>query len=164
MPARKLGRAVGLRRPPRRAGRLETRGSRSHEGVDRRRVRSRAVRSGEGEPGVAPDLVRFIPAGDRAVMIGRETISRRRLLGASIGLATGTVGLGLFQFPAFPASLSTDSLITEIERDVLFAGRQSGVTWFHPRPCMVPTVDGPEALMTLQSISGPDVFGPVHWT
>ena len=29
---------------------------------------------------------------------------------------------------------------------------------------MIPAVDGPEALMTLQSISGSDVFGPVHWT
>ncbi len=55
-------------------------------------------------------------------------------------------------------------LIAGIERDVLFPGRENGVTWFHPRPCMVPTDDGPEAVMTLQSIGGSDVFGPVHWT
>jgi hypothetical protein len=29
---------------------------------------------------------------------------------------------------------------------------------------MITTPEGPECLMTLQSISGSDVFGPVHWT
>ncbi len=66
----------------------------------------------------------------------------------------------------FPARLakSDDNLIAGIERSVIFPGRQGGTTWFHPRPCMVPTKNGPRALMTLQSITGSDVFGPVHET
>jgi hypothetical protein len=45
-----------------------------------------------------------------------------------------------------------------------FPGRKAGTSWFHPRPCMVPAKNARLALMTLQSISGSDVFGPVHWT
>ena len=62
------------------------------------------------------------------------------------------------------AAPGEDALVAGIEREVIFPGRRGGVTWFHPRPCMVPTPDGPLAVMTLQSISGSDVFGPVHWT
>lgn len=37
-------------------------------------------------------------------------------------------------------------------------------TWFHPRACMLPGRDhSPTALMTMQSITGSDYFGPVHW-
>jgi hypothetical protein len=36
-----------------------------------------------------------------------------------------------------------------------------GVTWFHPRICRL--VSG-QLLMTVQSISGSDVYGPVHWS
>ncbi|HWQ55298.1 MAG TPA: sialidase family protein [Bryobacteraceae bacterium] len=38
-----------------------------------------------------------------------------------------------------------------------------GTTWFHPRICRVPG-PSPSLLMTLQSISGSDYFGPVHWS
>ena len=51
-----------------------------------------------------------------------------------------------------------------IERSVLWNGRAGGTTWFHPRACMIPTDDGPVAFMTLQSITGSDVFGHVHWS
>jgi hypothetical protein len=98
------------------------------------------------------------------MIAGTKLIGRRRFLSAGAGLVTGCVGFGLLHRPAWPADPPTDSLIAEIERAVIFPGRQAGVTWFHPRPCMIPTVKGPEALMTLQSISGSDVFGPVHWT
>lgn len=58
------------------------------------------------------------------------------------------------------------NLIQSIERVTLHKGRDGGVTWFLPRVCMVPQVKGataPSALMTLQTISGSDYYGPVHW-
>ena len=39
-------------------------------------------------------------------------------------------------------------------------GRKGGTTWFHPRGCTLP--DG-TVLWTLQSITGSDHFGPVHY-
>jgi len=51
-----------------------------------------------------------------------------------------------------------------IERSVLWDGRAGGTTWFHPRACMIATDAGPVAFMTLQSITGSDVFGHVHWS
>ncbi|QDU81773.1 hypothetical protein Pla110_35230 [Polystyrenella longa] len=55
-------------------------------------------------------------------------------------------------------------LIKSIESEILFNGRSGESRWFHPRACVVPTGQQDEVLMTLQSISGSDVFGPVHWT
>lgn len=61
-------------------------------------------------------------------------------------------------------SAESDRFIASIEKVTLRRGRDgSGPTWFHPRACMVPTPDGPLALMTLQTIAGSDFFGPVHW-
>jgi len=54
--------------------------------------------------------------------------------------------------------------VQAIERSVLWNGRGGGTTWFHPRACMVPSGRGPIAFMTLQSITGSDVFGPVHFS
>jgi hypothetical protein len=55
-------------------------------------------------------------------------------------------------------------LIASIEKVVLRRGRDgSGPTWFHPKVCMMPDASGAMALMTLQTISGSDYFGPVHW-
>jgi hypothetical protein len=54
-------------------------------------------------------------------------------------------------------------LIVGIERDTIWRGRDSGTVWFHPRGCLIPGKQ-PLLLMTLQPISGSDVFGPVHWT
>lgn len=88
-------------------------------------------------------------------------LDRRRFLGAGVGIvsfltAGGSVGV--------PASEGDDGLIAGIQRNVIFPGRRVGTTWFHPRPCMVPAEGGRTVLMTLQSIGGSDVFGPVHWT
>lgn len=56
-------------------------------------------------------------------------------------------------------------LVDEIHSETIFAGRNAGQTWFHPRACRVPGGSGHDkVLMTLQSIGGSDVFGPVHWT
>jgi len=54
-----------------------------------------------------------------------------------------------------------DGLIAGIERTVIWRGREGGTTWFHPRACRIP---GGPVLMTCQSISGSDYFGPVHWS
>ncbi len=81
-------------------------------------------------------------------------------------LQTGMIATGMAAVPAWgrPDSPRT-RLIASITRDVLkdnLDGRS--VSWFHPRACMVPRPgDSPLALMTLQSISGSDYFGPVHW-
>jgi len=62
------------------------------------------------------------------------------------------------------AAESSPALIASIEKVVLRRGRDgSGPAWFHPRACMVPGPSGPTVLMTLQTISGSDYFGPVHW-
>lgn len=110
----------------------------------------------------------LIPAlGGDTVTQQHDPDSRRRFLGAGIGLvalsAAGKVS-GNGTFPAENPDSGSEGLIAAIEREVISPGRRGGMTWFHPRPCMVPTADGPVALMTLQSIGGSDVFGPVHWT
>lgn len=55
-------------------------------------------------------------------------------------------------------------MIKSIETVVIWDGRNQGTTWFHPRPCMQPGAgNGPDrCFMTFQSITGSDVFGPVH--
>jgi hypothetical protein len=55
-------------------------------------------------------------------------------------------------------------LVSSIESSTLWNGRAGGTTWFHPRACMIPGEKHPVAFMTLQSISGSDVFGHVHWS
>src|SRR6056297_3832680 len=91
------------------------------------------------------------------------SLNRRRFLGSTIGLASLLASGGW----ASRRDSEGGGLVAEIERQVIFPGRNGGTTWFHPRPCMVPSEEGggpAEALMTLQSIGGSDVFGPVHWT
>ena len=82
--------------------------------------------------------------------------------------ATSQQGNGLAR-PTDDPTASRDAnspLIKSIEKEVLRRNRDgSGVTWFHPRACMIPGANGqPEALMTLQEIGGSDYFGPVHWS
>jgi hypothetical protein len=59
---------------------------------------------------------------------------------------------------------TTSELIDTIEKSIIWPGRTTGKTWFHPRACMVPEKIGPVALMTCQSISGSDVFSQVFWS
>ncbi|WP_417375100.1 sialidase family protein [Gimesia maris] len=58
----------------------------------------------------------------------------------------------------------SQSLIGSISKETLIRNRDgSGVTWFHPRGCMVPGANGGATfLMNLQEIGGSDYFGPVH--
>ena len=54
-------------------------------------------------------------------------------------------------------------LIEAIEQETIWRGRdgQGDGTWFHPRCCRIP--GEPDVLaMAVQTISGSDVFGPVH--
>ncbi len=53
-------------------------------------------------------------------------------------------------------------LIADIRRTVLWRGRESEKTWFHPRACLIPERSRPLLLMTLQEITGSDVFHHVH--
>jgi hypothetical protein len=58
-------------------------------------------------------------------------------------------------------------MIESIELEVISNGRRGGRTWFHPKASMVPQASqgaGRLAVMTLQEISGSDVFGHVHET
>ncbi len=89
--------------------------------------------------------------------------SRRRFLGSGAGLFALSA-MGGDSGWAFGDEARPDGLVAGIAREVVFPGRKGGATWFHPRACIVPSPDDPLVLMTLQSISGSDVFGPVHWT
>lgn len=96
-----------------------------------------------------------------------DPLSRRRFLGAGVGLVSlSATGDARSTSPVFGDGPNPGSrnLISGIERQVVFNGRQGGTSWFHPRACAVPEGDTPLVLMTLQPISGSDVFGPVHWT
>ena len=64
----------------------------------------------------------------------------------------------------FASAQSAGGLIASIEKITLKRGRDgSGPSWFHPRPCLVPSKDGPVVFMTMQEIRGSDYFLPVHW-
>ncbi|QDT09677.1 neutral/alkaline non-lysosomal ceramidase N-terminal domain-containing protein [Planctomycetes bacterium K23_9] len=62
--------------------------------------------------------------------------------------------------------IADETLIASISKETLWRNRDGkSQTWFHPRACMMPGVDGkPVALMTLQQIGGSDYFGQVHWS
>ena len=93
--------------------------------------------------------------------ISRAT-SRRQFLGRTVS-ATAVLALTDHAGRLFAAE-TPPPLIASIEKVVLRRGRNgSGPTWFHPKVCMVPDASGAMALMTLQTISGSDYFGPVHW-
>ena len=86
--------------------------------------------------------------------------SRRTFLAT---LGTGIAGV-TFANPLLASTDPSSDLIKSINKEVVLKGRDgSGPTWFHPRACMVPTENGPMVLMNLQTISGSDYFGPVHW-
>lgn len=74
--------------------------------------------------------------------------TRREFLGASCATLAGA---------APPCSIG------RIERQIIWRGRDGGTTWFHPRACTIPR-RRPTLFMTVQSISGSDFYGPVHWS
>ena len=89
--------------------------------------------------------------------------SRRTFVCDAAHAAAGLIFVA--QFPRRAVGEEThSSLVANSTREVVFNGRRMGTTWFHPRPCAIPSDKSPRVLMTMQSISGSDVFGPVHWT
>lgn len=92
--------------------------------------------------------------------------TRRRFVGAVVVTALGCRRQcrAVADGPQSPGEPERAAGIKGIERAILWNGRAGGTTWFHPRACMVPADDGAVAFMTLQSITGSDVFGHVHWS
>jgi hypothetical protein len=83
---------------------------------------------------------------------------RRQFLAAVSGGLAGIV------LPRSALAVEQRNLIHSISKVTLRRGRDgSGPTWFHPRACIVPKESDPLAFMTLQTITGSDYFGPVHW-
>ncbi len=91
-------------------------------------------------------------------MIGGMMMLRRDFLSLTAGGAAAFVVPGLSQ--------ESGDLIKSIAGETLWRNRDGGgVTWFHPRACLIPGENGGRfVLMTLQEIAGSDYFGPVHWT
>ncbi len=56
--------------------------------------------------------------------------------------------------------------IESIVKETIRSNRAGeGITWFHPRACLVPGKHGSSTvLMNLQEIGGSDYFGQVHWS
>lgn len=96
-----------------------------------------------------------------------DRLSRRGFLAGGAAAVLGAGGLPLTggEVPAASSApaVGTD-IVGGIDRSVIWEGRAGGTTWFHPRACVIPSGARPTAFMTLQSISGSDVFGPVHWS
>jgi hypothetical protein len=65
--------------------------------------------------------------------------------------------------PGLAWTQPTVDLVQNIQQVTLREGRKKSPTWFIPRGCMVPSVQGPVAFMTLQTIAGSDHYGPVQW-
>jgi len=96
----------------------------------------------------------------------RCVTTRRQFIGtvAAASLPFWSAALAAAVRTQPPAESAHSSGVKHIERAILFNGRAGGTTWFHPRACMIPTDTGPLAFMTLQSITGSDVFGHVHFS
>ena len=94
-------------------------------------------------------------------MPGQHEIGRRQFLHGLSALAVA----GSWTNRATMAALPGDYLIQSITVEAVDDGRsrKEEWAWFHPRACMIPTSDGPIALMTMQRISGSDYFWPVQW-
>ncbi|QDU60399.1 hypothetical protein Pan216_12380 [Planctomycetes bacterium Pan216] len=93
-----------------------------------------------------------------------QRVKRRTfLLGAG---AAALASSGIRPLRAEPGGAR--DLIDRISQSVIFSGRTAvdgmRARWFHPRGCAIPAKHRPLVLMTLQEISGSDIFGPVHVT
>ena len=63
------------------------------------------------------------------------------------------------------ANEQNGNMIENIEVTPIWRGRNGNdPTWFHPRACVVPGKNGPVVVMTLQLITGSDIFHAVHWS
>jgi len=94
-------------------------------------------------------------------------VTRRGFIGAmAAAVGSRAVGRSCTARAAAPEAAGPSGLIARISRSIVWEGRKSNPdwAWFHPRACMVPGPSGLKALMTLQTASGSDYFGPVHWS
>lgn len=105
------------------------------------------------------------------------SIPSRRSFLAGAGASVAAAWLQAAEATALPAAALLTAapaahLIAAIEKEVVRKGRDgSGPTWFHPRACLIRAAANtsgdkaapPTVFMTLQTISGSDYFGPVHW-
>jgi hypothetical protein len=85
---------------------------------------------------------------------------------AGLGGMTGIVRRTFGEEPKTSHS-SSPSLIAGITHETIFPGRQTGMTWFQPRACMIPAgneAESSQAFMTMQKVFGSDFYGPVHET
>ncbi|HLA84604.1 MAG TPA: sialidase family protein [Thermoguttaceae bacterium] len=94
-----------------------------------------------------------------------HALDRRSFL-ACLGVSAASGGVLAALARANAAEPAPNDLIKSIRRSIPFPGRRKkGVAaWFHPRACVLPTADGPLAVMTMQRMSGSDYFHPVCWT
>lgn len=101
--------------------------------------------------------VTAMPAPHFALSVNRRIFLER--LGAAA--AIGAVG-----WPGYAPASEPTGLISGIERSTIFPGRKAAEpgAWFHPRACVIPTADGPLAVMTMQKITGSDYFHAVSVT
>ncbi len=107
--------------------------------------------------------------GNRAIRNGK-TFDCRLMLVKAISISSmnrreflSTSALAVAAYPVIGAP--DGGLIKSITKHTVLHNRDGkGVTWFHPRACVVPGKDGTrEILMNLQAIGGSDYFGPVQW-
>ena len=92
-----------------------------------------------------------------------QQITRRRFFARLGATAAGSAMLSTLA-PA-PAD-EPGRLIRSLRRSVILPGRNKKDEhgWFHPRACIIPTADGPLALMTMQKMGGSDYYDLVRWT
>ena len=94
-------------------------------------------------------------------MSNNQNIKRREFI-QTIIIGTIASSMGLNSIGCFKKQ--NTGLIKKIETEIIFPGRTTGKTWFHPRACLIPGNPNPIALMTCQTIGGSDVFSQVHWS
>ena len=105
----------------------------------------------------ASNLAKLPSGGD---IIGAPMLTRRGFARISAGATLGSIACSRSE----PRPANADPLIDQIEVSVIWQGRDTDYTWFHPRPCLVHGRPISKLLMAVQTISGSDVFGPVHWS
>ena len=90
-----------------------------------------------------------------------DSIHRRAFFARLGATAVGGAVLSTYVEAAKP-----DGLIKSLRRSAIFPGRnkKDETGWFQPRACVIPTPEGPLAIMAMQKVSGADYYHPVCWT
>jgi len=106
--------------------------------------------------------IRFMDRSSSPIMFRPPNLFTRRSFTAT--LAAGFASLACPRLRAVPTKTkAAKDLIASVEKITLRRGRDGqGPTWFHPRACLVPGKNQPAVFMTLQEITGSDMFGPLQ--